>query len=386
MRDRVNLTLDRLVRTEISLGRRVYPAFAACGYAGFVAAVALAVVLTLQAGLSLGVLLLMTVAGALTYIGVVAVTRMVTGTPQLTYYHHEVAIIAAVALVLRILGQPELVYLDITVLGVGSVLAFGRVGCLLVGCCHGRPCSLGVCYRAKHAAAGFPVDLAGVRLFPIQAVELLLVVGVLMVGTAHVLRGDRPGEALTWYVAIYGAGRFWLEFARGDVGRRYFAGFSEAQWTSAVLMCAAVIAERFDLLPFHVRDVVATLGVLTTALAVAVRRRFRQSPVHRLRRADHLKEVAETLECAFTSVAATPQIHVSRTSLGIQISGGRLGGVDHYALSAVRGTMTDETAATLADLILKLRRNAGRHDLFRGREGVFHLVTDSGQEGVARGG
>jgi hypothetical protein len=148
-------------------------------------------------------------------------------------------------------------------------------------------------------------------------------------------------------------------------------------------MCAAVIAERFDLLPFHVRDIVAALGVVTTMVAVAARRRFQQSAEHRLRRADHLKEVAEALERAYTSSPATPQIHVSRTSLGIQISTGRLRGVDHYTLSAVRGTMTDETAATLADLIFTLRRNAVRHDLIRGREGVFHLVSDSRQEGGA---
>jgi prolipoprotein diacylglyceryltransferase len=380
MRERFNRILDRLVRTEVVLGPRVFPAFAACGYAGFTAAVALAIALTRHAGLSFIVLFLMTVAGALTYIAVVAVTRIVTGAPQLTYYHHEIAIIASTALLLWALGQPLLVYLDITVLGVGSVLAFGRAGCLLVGCCHGRPHRWGVCYRAKHAAAGFPVYLTGVRLFPIQALELLLVVVVLIVGTAYVLRGDRPGEALTWYVAVYGAGRFCLEFARGDAGRRYFAGFSEAQWTSAVLMCAAAVAERVDLLPFHVRDVLAAAGVVAAMAVVAARRRFLRSPVHRLRRADHLKEVAEAIERAFAPTASTEQIHVSRTSLGIQISGGRLGGVDHYALSAVGSPMTDETAATVAELILELRRHPSRHDLIRGREGVFHLVADSGQD------
>jgi prolipoprotein diacylglyceryltransferase len=380
MGERFNRVFDRLVRTEIALGPRVFPAFAACGYAGFTAAVALAIALTRHANLSFVVLFLMTVAGAMTYIAVVAVTRIVTGAPQLTYYHHEIAIIASTALLLWALGQPLLVYLDITVLGVGSVLAFGRVGCLLVGCCHGRPHRWGVCYRAKHAAAGFPAYLSGVRLFPIQAIELLLVIVVLIVGTAYVLRGDRPGEALTWYVAVYGAGRFCLEFARGDAGRRYFAGFSEAQWTSAVLMSAAAIAERVDLLPFHVRDVLAAAGVVATMAVVALRRRFLRSPVHRLRRADHLKEVAEAIERALAPTASTEQIHVSRTSLGIQISGGRLGGVDHYALSAAGGTMTAETAATVADLILELRRHPSRHDLIRGREGVFHLVADAGQD------
>ena len=379
MRERINRALDRLVRVEIALGRRAVPAFAACGYAGFTAAVVLAIALTLHAGLSLGVLFLMTAVGALTYIAVVAVTRMVTGAPQLTYYHHEIAIVASTALLLRALRQPLLGYLDITVLGVGSVLAFGRAGCLLVGCCHGRPHRWGVRYRAKHAAAGFPVYLTGVRLFPIQAIELLLVIVVLVVGTAYVLR-DSPGDALTWYVAVYGAGRLVLEFARGDAGRRYFAGFSEAQWTSAILMAAAAIAERMGVLPFHVRDVVAAAGVAAAMAVVAARRGLTRSPAHRLWRADHLKEVAEAIDRTFASASPAGQIHVSRTSLGIQISGGRLGGVDHYALSAAGGTMSAETAATLADLILELRRHPSRHDLIRGREGVFHLVAVAGQD------
>jgi hypothetical protein len=376
VRERVNLALDRLVRTELVLWRWTYPAFAACGYAGFATAIVLAVALTLSLGLSLGVLVLLIVSGVLAYGGVVAVTRMMTGTAALTYYHHEIAILAVATMALRIAGQPELPYLDITVLGVGSVLAFGRMGCLLVGCCHGRPHNWGVRYRARHAVAGFPVYLTGVRLFPIQVVELLLVVGILIVGIAYVLRGDGPGEALTWYVAIYGAGRFWLEFARGDTGRPYAAGFSEAQWTSVILVCAAVIAERLGVLPFHVRDLVAAIGVLATLAVVAARRRFRQSPVHRLRRADHIKEVAEALERAIPTGASPVPIQITQTSLGIQISGGRVGSARHYAFSAVSGTMTDETAATLADLILKLIRSRSPHDLIRGPKGVFHIVAE----------
>lgn len=373
MRKHFNATLDRLVRTEVSIGRRFYPAFAMCGYAGFATAVALALVLTIHTGLSLGVLAVMTAVGALAYLAVVAVTRMITGVGALTYYHHEIAILAATAATLAAMHQPVLPYLDITVLGIGCVLAFGRIGCLLVGCCHGRPHTWGVCYRPSHAAAGFPVSLTGVRLFPIQAIELLMVVAVVVTGATHVYRGGRAGEALTWYVAIYGAGRFWLEFARGDSGRRFIAGFSEAQWTSAILMCAAAAAEGAGLLAFHVTDVFMTAAVLITMVAVAARRRFGGRAIYRLRRADHLNEVADAIDRAFAADAE--RASVSRTSLGVQISAGRLDGVEHYALSAPTGTMSTGTAITLADLIASLRGHRTGYDVVPGGEGVFHLVA-----------
>jgi len=373
MREHFNVMLDRLVRTEIAIGRRFFPAFALCGYAGFVTAVVLALVLTIHTGLSLGVLLVMTVVGALAYLAVVGVTRMITGVAALTYYHHEIAILAATGVTLRVMHQPVLAYLDITVLGIGCVLAFGRVGCLLVGCCHGRPHAWGVCYRPSHAARGFPVSLTGVRLFPIQAVELLMVVAVVVTGATHVYRGGRPGEALTWYIAIYGAGRFWLEFARGDSGRRYLAGFSEAQWTSAILMCAATAAEVAGLLAFHGTDLFMTAAVLVTMIAVAVRRRFGVPVMYRLRRADHLNEVADAIERAL-SAAADPTT-VSRTSLGLQISAGCLDGFEHYALSAPAGMMSTPVAITLADLIASLRGHPSGYDVVPGGDGVVHLVA-----------
>jgi hypothetical protein len=303
------------------------------------------------------------------------VSKAITGTAQLTYYHHEIAILASTALMLRVLRQPVLPYLDITVLAIGSVLAFGRAGCLLAGCCYGRPHRWGVCYHARHAAAGFPVYLVGVRLFPTQIVELLMVVAVVTVGAVHVLYGSPPGDALTWYVAVYGAGRFGLEFLRGDAGRRYVAGFSEAQWTSAVLMTGAVIAEFAGLLPYHARDAAAAAGVLAVMMAVAARRRLAGSAGHRLQGADHVKEVADALERACRPAQAASAIHVSRTSLGIQISGGRLNGAEHYALSSVDGAMSDEAAATMADLIVALRPQLSQPSLVRGGEGVFHLIA-----------
>src|SRR5262249_38293875 len=144
---------------------------------------------------------------------------------------------------LRILGQPALPYLDITILGVGAFLVFGRIGCFMVGCCHGRPYRWGVRYRDKHASAGFPRYLVGVPLFPIQLVESAIVLGVVCVGIAIALQRATPGEALAWYVAAYGVARFSLEFLRGDAERPYYLGFSQPQWISLILIALLVFEE-----------------------------------------------------------------------------------------------------------------------------------------------
>ena len=126
--------------------------------------------------------------------------------------------------------------MDVTILGVGTFLAFGRIGCLMVGCCHGRPCHWGIRYRQEHAEEGFAHYLVGVRLFPIQAVESLFVFAVVMIGAVAVLRGRPSGTAFALYTIGYGFVRFCLEFFRGDTDRPYTLGFSQGQWLSLWLM------------------------------------------------------------------------------------------------------------------------------------------------------
>lgn len=110
----------------------------------------------------------MTVA-VIIFLGMVMATKIITGEERLSYCDHEIVIMVVAALFLWLTHQPILFYLDITILGIGTFLFCGRIGCLMVGCCHGRPYHWGVCYRPEHAAVGFPPYYVGVRLFPIQA-------------------------------------------------------------------------------------------------------------------------------------------------------------------------------------------------------------------------
>jgi hypothetical protein len=188
------------LHTHLPLFNRPLPAFQVCGYSGFIAGAVQSFILIKALGLSYLVLLGMTGVLILTFYRLVMATKVITGEEQIIYYHHEIAVMAMIALFLRLTHQMLLPYLDIGILGIGLFLAFGRVGCLTVGCCHGRPYKFGVCYKPEHAKEGFPASLVGVRLFPIQAIESLFVLCVVVLGDVFVARGQQPGEALELYL------------------------------------------------------------------------------------------------------------------------------------------------------------------------------------------
>jgi hypothetical protein len=243
--------------------------------------VALALSLTAARGRSLLVMLAVVATAVATFLALAMLTKVITGRETLTYYHHQVAVLATATLLLAVAGQPILPYLDQTILGVGLFLAGGRIGCLLVGCCHGRPASWGVRYGEAHAAAGFPVYLVGVRLLPVQVAESLWVLAVVAAGTALMLAGAAPGVALAWYISAYAVGRFFLELARGDAGRVYLLGFSEAQWTSLAMPAAVLAGTAAGMLPLQ-RWGAAGTAVLTCATALVVgRRALAPMPSHR---------------------------------------------------------------------------------------------------------
>jgi hypothetical protein len=215
------------VRPEIRVrGRRFY-SYRLCGGTGIVLAMAAAVTLAYARNLSPW---LMAAAGLLAIMACVVVlfaTKIVTGEERIVNYHHLIAAVAVAALLFRLRGVPVRDYLDIFVPCLGTVTIFGRLGCFLVGCCHGRACRIGVEYSRDHAAAGFPQRLVGVRLFPLPLVEAVW----LTAATVYGLSGLGAGG----YIIMHAAGRFLIEFARGDRDRPPRLWLSEAQWTSLLL-------------------------------------------------------------------------------------------------------------------------------------------------------
>lgn len=394
----INARLDKLARTRVQIFSKSLPAFRACGYAGLCLAMTLSMTLVTRLGLSQGVMVALIIAAVLTFLALVMLTKIITGEESITYYHHEIAVVTIAALLLSMLRQPILPYLDVTILGVGIFLACGRVGCLMVGCCYGRPHHLGMCYNEDHAAAGFSSYYVGVRLFPVQALESLWVFCIVIIGSITVMKGSPAGESFALYVVAYDIGRFCFEFLRGDARRRYYLGFSEAQWISLLLMCAVVLAELQGALTFRSWHAAATVCMMVTMIAVAVRRHFQKEGGYKLYGAQHLKEVAQavqTLSDLATETTVFPgsnlviaEAHIANTFLGVQISASRIGSgtsfVNHYALSYRDKIMPKETAARLAALIVRLKNSRDSNELVDEHSGIYHLLIHSRALGPVR--
>lgn len=122
--------------------------------------------------------------------------------------------------------------------------AFGRLGCLLAGCCHGRPTNLpwGIVFRDP--ASGVPPQWLGVPLHPTQLLEAAGDALIAVVLSRVFEREERPGLAAAAYFASYGALRFFVEFLRGDTVP-LFAGLTAGQALGMALIATAGVILRW---------------------------------------------------------------------------------------------------------------------------------------------
>lgn len=378
-REASNAWLDNLVRTEIRVLGRRRPAFHVCGAMGLLLSVMVSLELAWVRHLEIGVVLGLTLVCCASFLALVMARKIMFGAERLVYYHHEIAALLAAAASLTFVGRPVLPYVDITVLGIGIFLACGRIGCLLVGCCHGRPALWGSRYRPEHVVAGFESCFAGVRLFPVPALEALCVLLIVVVGSALVATGRPPGEALAWCTITYAVARFGFEFLRGDPDRPYWRGSSEAQWTSLLLAGLAIWAELGGRLPFHVWHLLAAAFLF----ALTILNALRQTDCRRLVHPRHISEVAEALSRLRKSPVARSGIRIVVTSLGVRISSGALpteeGQIEHYCFSRQRSGLGPREARTVAALFVRLLPDTGCGTIVCGNQGVFHLIIGRDQ-------
>ncbi len=345
--------------------------FRACGVTGFACACALALVLAGAREISLTVQASLIAAAVAVFFALALATKRLLGHEALIYYHHEIAVLSVVAGVAATVGAPVLPHLDATALGLGAFLVCGRIGCLLAGCCHGRPATPGIRYREEHMRAGLPAFLVGVPLIPVQALEAAGVAALVAVGAALDLGGARDGTPLTVYVTGYAVLRFGLEWLRGDLQRPVWHGVTEAQWTSLALTALIVAGGAAGALPtasWHV----AALAVLTAAAGAAACGWLPRS--RNLLAPTSVRETAACLDAL--RPLATIGVTLRATHAGLRLSCGSTGAALHYAMSRDAPALTDEEASRVARLILWLTDRRAQGAVVRGPAGVFHLVLD----------
>jgi phosphatidylglycerol:prolipoprotein diacylglycerol transferase len=122
----------------------------------------------------------------------------------------------------RLRHLPTLAILDRVALILPLVHAIARVGCLLNGCCFGRPVGRPVFWalRFTDSRSGVPPFLLNVPLYPTQLFEIAgdLAIAALLwrLWRRRKPNPGAPGSLLAWYIICYGGLRFLLDPYRAD--------------------------------------------------------------------------------------------------------------------------------------------------------------------------
>jgi len=129
-------------------------------------------------------------------------------------------------------------YLDmITMMGALNQ-AFGRVGCFMAGCCHGKRTDsfLGVVFPAN--------SLCPVRdkVIPTQLIMAAMDLALfLILYYIFSKRRIKKGFGTDCYMVLYSIGRFLIEFIRDDADRGYVGALSTSQFIAIWVLLAALI-------------------------------------------------------------------------------------------------------------------------------------------------
>lgn len=155
-------------------------------------------------------------------------------------------LIAAVTVALWYLRRHKLplwTTTDVFAPGIALGHVVGRLGCLMAGCCFGRPASVpwAITFRDPAAAANVGTPL-GIPLHPTQLYEAgaeALILGALLLlerrGRAF------PGRTFWSYLLLYGVSRFLIEFYRGDSRGMVFHTLSTSQFVSVILVPLSIV-------------------------------------------------------------------------------------------------------------------------------------------------
>lgn len=414
--------LSRRLRPRVVIAGRSRPVYGLCVCGGALLGAAAIVALGAWSGGSPLLALASAVAGIAAALALAFATKAATGGERFTFYHYQLAVLAAAAGLLAAAGGPVLVHLDLVAVGLAVAQAVGRFGCLAAGCCHGRPAPWGVCYGDEHAVDGFPRQLVGLPLLPVQAAESLAVTALALGGGALVLAaggagGPAPGTGLALYVAGYGGMRFLLERWRGD-RRPGLVGLSEAQWTALLAVAAVTALGIAYRLPLGRFGVAAGTTLLALLAAVALADRSRQASgllegahateivaqlVHLLHREARSpwRETAvptsgsrgasataargpgtsvssERITSSATPLAPGDLPAVGTTSRRLRLSTSLLPGPERplrvVSFSAADGPLPSSAASGLARLVVRQLGAGGGSELRRGGHGVWHLL------------
>jgi phosphatidylglycerol:prolipoprotein diacylglycerol transferase len=128
---------------------------------------------------------------------------------------------------------------------------FGRIGCLLNGCCYGHACSLpwAITYPELHET--HPEHLAAIPVHPTQIYDSLLSLGLYLALAWAYRRKKFDGQILALYLMCYAVTRSFVELFRGD----YDSAHRHSGLTPAHLVSIGIFAAGAGLYAIQSRRV-----------------------------------------------------------------------------------------------------------------------------------
>ena len=101
--------------------------------------------------------------------------------------------------------------LDLLVPFIALGQAIGRIGCLLNGCCYGRPSQFGIYFKVFDQV-----------LIPTQLYSSLLLILIFFILRSMQNRRHVAGQILCAYLFLYSLKRFFIEYLRNDTPRIFY--------------------------------------------------------------------------------------------------------------------------------------------------------------------
>ena len=141
----------------------------------------------------------------------------------------------------RAKGLKFLPFFDTLMPSVALAQGFGRIGCFLAGCCYGK--ETGSPLSVTFTDSSFAPN--GVALVPTQIYSSILDFLNYFVLLIILKNQKKDGETAAAYLIFYSAGRFVLEFFRGDLARGNVGALSTSQFISIFTFAAGIFMLAF---------------------------------------------------------------------------------------------------------------------------------------------
>lgn len=162
----------------------------------------------------------------------------------LVYYGGFIGAIVAVLIYTRLKKIPLWKFGDAMAPSIALGHAFGRIGCLMTGCCFGKECSAPWAITFPTGHETHPVGQAAIPVHPTQIYEALLNFGLYLFLAWLYRRKKFNGQIFATYLLCYAALRSFVEVFRADYkpSEYFFNGHvSPGQFVSIGIVTAAVI-------------------------------------------------------------------------------------------------------------------------------------------------